>query len=71
MLSPATIDEMTDDTMTDAEMDAILDELERADLVEQYVAEDGNAGGRSHLLGDRAGVRCGGAVAAGIPSCDP
>ena len=32
---------MTDDTMTDAELDAILDELEAADLVEQYVTEDG------------------------------
>jgi len=27
--------------MTDAELDAILDQLERADLVEQYVTEDG------------------------------
>ena len=32
---------MTDDTMTDVELDAILAELERADLVEQYTTEDG------------------------------
>ena len=34
---------MCHDPMHDAELDAILDELEAAELVEQYVNEDGKA----------------------------
>ena len=45
---------MTDDTMTDAELDAVLDELEAADLVEQYVTEDGKPATRLTEQGVRA-----------------
>ena len=46
---------MTDDTMTEAELDAILDEMEAADLVEQYTTEDGTAAMRLTEQGVRVG----------------
>ena len=44
-----------EDTMIAAELDAILAELERADLVEQYVTEDGKAAMRLTEQGMRVG----------------
>ena len=55
VLPRVTIKPMTDDTMTDAGLDAELAELERAGLVEQYTDEEGKAAMRLTEKGPQLG----------------